>query len=235
MNSGFARGRISVAAVALLAAILAASALASASRTTAVNAFVVHNLVSDVPGMADHTDPNLVNAWGLDALPMSPWWVADNHTDYSTIYQADGTPNSLVVQVPGGPTGLVANPGASFVVSEDGNSGPARFLFDTEEGKILGWNPGVALNHAVVSAGQFRRGGVHQCNGLTTHGGVRAGVGGHPSPGGAKEAWTSWIGNIRDGAHDDDSEIGSVANVRCEWRFKVPGRAAFQDQIAGTT
>ena len=151
MKHTFKRGRVSILVVALVLAVFAASALAATSATTD-NAFVVHNLVSDVPGVADHTDPNLVNAWGLDALPTSPWWVADNGTDYSTLYQADGTPVSLVVQVPAAPTGLVANPGASFVVHEETRSGPARFLFATEEGKILGWNPGVALNHAVVAA-----------------------------------------------------------------------------------
>src|SRR2546427_2031725 len=132
MKYGFRRGRITIAGVVLVAAIVTASTLAAVTRVTAQNAFAVHNLVSDVPGMADHTDPLLVNAWGLDALPTSPWWVSDNHTDHSTLYQADGTPLSLIVQVPGGPTGLVANPGSSFVVSEGGKSGPARFLFSTE-------------------------------------------------------------------------------------------------------
>jgi uncharacterized protein (TIGR03118 family) len=38
------------------------------------------------------------------------------------------------------------------VVSENGNSGPARFLFSTEGGQILGWSPAVSLTHAVVAA-----------------------------------------------------------------------------------
>jgi uncharacterized protein (TIGR03118 family) len=151
MKDAFKRGRASIVAVAIALAVFAASALAATSAT-GVNAFVVHNLVSDEPGVADHTDPNLVNAWGLDAFPTSPWWVADNETDYSTLYQADGTPVPLLVQVPGGPTGLVANPGESFVITEEGRSGPARFLFATEEGKILGWNRDVAPTHAVVAA-----------------------------------------------------------------------------------
>jgi uncharacterized protein (TIGR03118 family) len=152
MKDGFKRGRIATLVAVLLAAVLTGSALAASTGRAAENSFVVHNLVSDQPGVADHTDPLLVNAWGLDALPTSPWWVADNHTDHATIYQADGTPASLQVRVPGGPTGLVANPGASFVVHEGANSGPARFLFSTEGGQILGWNPSVALDHAVVAA-----------------------------------------------------------------------------------
>ena len=152
MKDGIRRGRVAIAALLLLAAVLAGTALAGASRTDAGNMFVVHNLVSDQPGVADHMDPHLVNAWGLDSLPASPWWAADNHTDLSTLYQADGTPVSLVVRVPGGPTGLVANPGSGFVVHEGASSGPARFLFATEGGQIFGWSPAVASDHAVLAA-----------------------------------------------------------------------------------
>src|SRR5205823_7744979 len=75
------------------------------------NDFVVHNLVSDQAGRADHVDPNLVNAWGLAALPTSPWWVADNGADVATVYDATGAAfpagSPLVVKVPKSPTGLV--------------------------------------------------------------------------------------------------------------------------------
>ena len=50
---------------ALAGSILAASALAGVTAAAENNAYVVHNLVSDVPGAADHVDANLVNAWGL--------------------------------------------------------------------------------------------------------------------------------------------------------------------------
>ena len=39
-----------------------------------------HNLVSDLPGIADNQDPNLVNPWGMSSSPTSPFWVSDNHT-----------------------------------------------------------------------------------------------------------------------------------------------------------
>jgi uncharacterized protein (TIGR03118 family) len=107
------------------------------------NSYTVHNLVSDVPGAADHTDSNLVNAWGLVASATSPWWVADNETAVSTLYDGAGMPQSLVVSVPGAPTGIVFNGGPSFVVSSGGSSGPARFLFASEDGTISGWNPAV--------------------------------------------------------------------------------------------
>jgi uncharacterized protein (TIGR03118 family) len=132
--------------------IVAAVAVGSAAaRTTAENSYMVHDLVSDQPGVADHTDPNLVNAWGLDARPTSPWWVSDNGTDLSTLYTADGTPQSLVVQVPGAPTGLVANPSSKFVIKKGTSSGAAIFLFDTEDGTILGWNPAVTGTGTAVA------------------------------------------------------------------------------------
>ena len=131
-------------AAALLA--VAAAVLAAATPAAERNAYVLHNLVSDGSAPADHTDPNLVNAWGLTSLPGSPWWVADNGTDVSTLYNADGTPRPLVVSVPNAPTGAVSNTGSSFVVG----SGPALFLFATEEGKILGWNMSVGTTAQVV-------------------------------------------------------------------------------------
>jgi uncharacterized protein (TIGR03118 family) len=126
---------------------VAAAVLAAATPAAERNAYVQHNLVSDGFLPADHTDANLVNAWGLTSLPGSPWWVSDNGTDVSTLYGADGTPRSLVVSVPNAPTGAVSNTGSSFVVG----SGPALFLFATEEGKLLGWNMSVGTTAQVVA------------------------------------------------------------------------------------
>lgn len=90
--------------------------------------------------MAGQTDPNLVNGWGLDARPTSPWWVSNNGTDTSTLYNAAGVlfpPGSpLVVNVSGAPMGLIANNGTNFVVSSGSASAASLFLFSTEEGKI---------------------------------------------------------------------------------------------------
>src|SRR5919205_1811756 len=139
------RTRRIVTVAAMLA--VAAAVLAAATPAAERNAYVQHNLVSDGSAPADHTDPNLVNAWGLTSLPGSPWWVADNQTSVSTLYNADGTARSLVVSVPNNPTGAVSNTGSSFVVG----SGPALFLFATEEGKLLGWNPSVGTTAQVVA------------------------------------------------------------------------------------
>jgi uncharacterized protein (TIGR03118 family) len=101
------------------------------------------NLVSDVPGLAPITDPNLVNPWGLSRGP-TPWWVSDNGTDKSTLYTGAGLKLPIIVAIPptpnGTPTGTVYNGGSEFVVSKGNRSGAALFLFDTEDGTISGWN-----------------------------------------------------------------------------------------------
>jgi uncharacterized protein (TIGR03118 family) len=121
--------------------LLTTPALSSAGPNA--NAYGVAKLVSDVPGMANHLDRRLVNAWGLSAGPATPWWVADNGTNRSTLYDGTGGAIPLVVRVGGGPTGTVFNGGSGFVVHNGGSSGPSLFLFDTEAGTIRGWNPGV--------------------------------------------------------------------------------------------
>ena len=101
--------------------------------------YVVKPLVSDngVPGTIH--DPNLVNAWGLTAGPATPWWVADNGANVSTLYQGTGAIVPLVVDVGEAPTGTVFNGTTGFTLS---NGNPARFLFSSEAGVISGWNGG---------------------------------------------------------------------------------------------
>jgi uncharacterized protein (TIGR03118 family) len=128
--------------VALAAASLVAAPV-SAANINSRNSFTVHALVSDTGVGGSLVDTNLVNGWGIAALPTSPWWVANNHTDTSTLYRGDGTKVPLTVSVPGGPTGIVANNVATdFLVGSAVDSG-ARFIFATEAGEIRGWNPAV--------------------------------------------------------------------------------------------
>jgi NHL repeat len=106
------------------------------------------NLQSDIPGVADRTDPNLVNPWGLAVGPTGIFWVADNHTGVSTLYAPNGKPNPLIVTIPASsgiatdvasPTGLVFNPfPKAFLLS---NGKPALFIFDAEDGGVSAWNP----------------------------------------------------------------------------------------------
>jgi uncharacterized protein (TIGR03118 family) len=144
MGERRARFRIWIAAAALVVVAVAAAALPSATSAAEPNVYVVANLVSDEPGVAARQDPRLVNAWGLDAFPTSPWWVADNGTDVSSLYQANGNGPALTVSIPGGvPTGLVANQSMNFEITNGLQTQPALFLFAGETGVISGWNPGV--------------------------------------------------------------------------------------------
>jgi len=139
----------------------AAVAPAGASPTGGQNsAFVQVNLVSNLPGVAPLTDADLVNAWGLaaspgtDQAPGSPLWVSDNGSDKATLYN-NGTATTvskvgLTVDVTGAaPTGQVfntdTNPNDFVVTDASGHSGRALFIFDTENGTIDGWSPGVGV------------------------------------------------------------------------------------------
>jgi len=103
---------------------------------------------------APNVDPNLVNAWGLTRATSSPWWISDNGTGLSTLYDATGAAQSLVVTIPpaagekgpSAPTGTVFNYTTAFHVAP---GQPAIFLFVSEDGTISGWNPNVSLNTAV--------------------------------------------------------------------------------------
>jgi uncharacterized protein (TIGR03118 family) len=140
------RPALLLAVAVVLAAFAAVPAAARAHRSTP---YRQTNLVSDIPGLAQLTDPNLVNPWGMSAGPTTPVWVSDNGADVATLYRGGvkKTPVSavpLVVNIPGGePTGQVFNPTSGFVVSSGMSSGPAMFIFASESGNITGWNANV--------------------------------------------------------------------------------------------
>jgi uncharacterized protein (TIGR03118 family) len=149
------RGLWPVATI-VTAGALATVALGAVPASAHTTAYRQINLVSDQPGKAPLTDPDLVNAWGLaaspgtNAKPGSPQWVADNGSDKATLYTGatatSVTKAGLVVSVTGAaPTGQVFNSAAAgFVVSDkQGHSGSSVFIFDTENGTIDGWSPTV--------------------------------------------------------------------------------------------
>jgi uncharacterized protein (TIGR03118 family) len=167
MSSRFLRPRSIAAGVLAIAAgtlitMGAAVAPAGASPAHGHNSgFVQVNLVSNQPGVAPLTDTDLVNAWGLaaspgtDQVPGTPLWVSDNGSDKATLYN-NGTATTvskvttLTVSVTGAaPTGQVfntdTNPNDFVVTDASGNSGRALFIFDTENGTIDGWSPGVGV------------------------------------------------------------------------------------------
>ncbi len=121
--------------------------LALTSPATAGNKerfYKQHNLVSDGFVPADHVDSNLVNPWGIASSSMSPFWVSDNGTGVSTLYDGTGQPflvsgSPLVVTIPDStPTGQVFNGTSDFALASDHAS---LFIFATENGTISGWNP----------------------------------------------------------------------------------------------
>lgn len=101
-----------------------------------------------------NVDPNLINAWGMSRSSGSPWWISDNGTGLSTLYDGNGNIQGLVVRIPtpnnqgtSAPTGQVYNWTNGFPVA---TGKKAIFLFATEDGTIAAWNPGVDLNNAVL-------------------------------------------------------------------------------------
>ncbi len=152
-----------------LTALVAAAAVAVPIATSAgasPNQYTQTNLISDIPGVARITDPNLVNPWGQATIGASPLWVADNGSDKSTLYTGgvNGTipvASSLVVNIEGGaPTGTVGNTTGSttdFLVHTATASAPANFIFASENGLITAWSRAVSGTDAqIVGSGAPR-------------------------------------------------------------------------------
>jgi uncharacterized protein (TIGR03118 family) len=159
--------RLVATGVALLATSLAL-AVGGAGATRSLVAYNLYPLVSDSSAVsAPLADPSLVNGWGLTATATSPWWTANNKTNTSTLYTGGGAKNTLVVTVPGSPTGTVASANAAdFVISQNGTSAGSRFLFATQTGQILGWSPTVNATAAVTAVDSSADGAMY--DGLTT-------------------------------------------------------------------
>src|SRR5438270_930169 len=121
---------------------------ALASNAAGANRYTQHNLVSDIPGVADQTDPNLVNPWGISMSSTSPFWISNNHSGVAAVYNGEGRPtpaaSPIVVRIPvpsgdtqpAAPTGQVFNDTTGFTVSGQ----PAIFILATEYGRISGWS-----------------------------------------------------------------------------------------------
>ena len=118
------------------------------------------DLVLDISGLAAITDPNLKNTWGVAAIPgASPFWIDNQGTSTSSLYSVtgstgvapvnlNGAPGTNFAAIPGvGPTGIVANSGASFGIA----GGPALFIFANLNGSISAWN-GSNINSATKNA-----------------------------------------------------------------------------------
>ena len=147
-----------------------ASPVFAASSVT----FTQTNLVSDIPGMAKLTDPNLVNPWGMALGLNSGLWISDNGMGVAATYDSTGQPipsgSPLVVTIPtpgGGtaksaPTGVATNGTSGYVITSGGNSAPSTELFATEDGTIAGWNSSVDPTHAVIAVDNSASGAVYK-------------------------------------------------------------------------
>lgn len=128
--------------VALACAAGAQSLLADSTDLTQTN------LTSDVPGLAQHLDPNLKNPWGISFATASPFWVSNQGSGNTTLYNATGKPQSLIVATPpGSPTGQVFN-GTGQFLAPNGNA--SLFIFATLAGTIDAWNGGLGTTAATV-------------------------------------------------------------------------------------
>jgi uncharacterized protein (TIGR03118 family) len=130
-----------------------AFAARSYSATPAGNSFLQHNLVSDQPGVADNTDKNLVNPWGIDASATGNFWVNNGGTGISSVYNSAGVVSATLAIVPAGTkgtapataTGVVSNSTGGFAVAP---GKPPNFIFVSSSGAISGWAPTVDATHA---------------------------------------------------------------------------------------
>jgi len=116
---------------------------ASSTPTGPSQFYLQHNLISDGFVPADITHSNLVNAWGLVSGPATPWWIANNGTGTTTLYNVGTGTIVTDFTVPGAggaqgnPTGLVFNGGTGFVVNNGvGSPAAARFIFSSEDGTL---------------------------------------------------------------------------------------------------
>src|SRR6476646_7223014 len=116
------RSILAVATVGAFASAVASSGAARPAPATAdgiaSRSYVQTNLVSDIPGLAAHTDPNLKNPWGTSVGPGTPIWVSDNHAGLATLYDGAGNPQPRVVAIPApawaGPGAIGAPDGQAF-------------------------------------------------------------------------------------------------------------------------
>src|SRR5260370_2578633 len=123
--------------------------------TVVVAQYKLTKLVSNQVGQAAHTDPLLVNAWGLVYAPGSPFWISDQGSGWSTLYDGRGNKVPFEVEIPsangsgaGSPTGIVWNGSNEFQVQ----GWASIFLFATLDGTISGWAPQSDPNNAIIGA-----------------------------------------------------------------------------------
>jgi uncharacterized protein (TIGR03118 family) len=121
------------------------------SSTTALAQFKLTNLVSNQVGHATNDDPLIVNAWGMARTPGSPWWISDNLSGWSTLYDGNGVKVALNVSILPAKPGAIGTPtGIVWNTSKAGEFHGAPFIFVALDGTISAWEPGVTLSPAQI-------------------------------------------------------------------------------------
>jgi uncharacterized protein (TIGR03118 family) len=122
--------------------------------STALAQYSLTNLASNQVGMAKHIDPLLVNGWGLAYGPGGAFWISDQGSGWSTLYNGKGVKQGLEVSIPsasgadtGQPTGIVFNGSSDFQLG----GWSSFFLFATLDGTISGWAPQSNPNDAIIA------------------------------------------------------------------------------------
>jgi uncharacterized protein (TIGR03118 family) len=138
----------------------------------AATGYLVRNLISDQPGVADFTDPNLVNAWGISISAASPFWVCDGGTGLSTVYTASASTFSISAtkaQLPPSSqgnntvcTGQVANSVTTGFLIGPAPGRASSFIFATEGGTISGWANAVDPVKAQMAVDNSASGAVYK-------------------------------------------------------------------------
>jgi uncharacterized protein (TIGR03118 family) len=126
---------------------------------SASTVFFETNLVSNVPGLATNTDPNLIDPWGISFSATSPFWVSNQNSGNTTFYDGAGNPVQIggnsAITIPGGasgtagPTAQVNNSTTGFAV----NGTPAHFIFANLDGTIAAWASGVNAVTTITTPG----------------------------------------------------------------------------------
>ena len=148
---------------------IAVGALWAGTLHAQVADFVQVNLVSDIPGLATITEPQLVNPWGSSHSTTSPFWTSNQGTGTATLYAVTDRTTVTKVNInppagdvlipttgagPQGPTGQVSNVNtASFPVNNGGDGGSAHFIFANLNGTISAWDTGPTAFIQVTTPG----------------------------------------------------------------------------------
>jgi uncharacterized protein (TIGR03118 family) len=140
--------------------------------SVAMAQYQLTNLDSNQAKTARFMDPLQVNGWGLAASAKGPFWVSDQGSGWSTLYNGEGVKQSLIVSIPayngagpGQPTGIVFNGTGEFPVG--GNS--AFFIFDTLDGTISGWAPQSNPNASIIAVNNWAAGASYTGLAITNH------------------------------------------------------------------